>query len=110
MKLNNLVNDDEKDINYIKELYQLILIKYKNCFNNKEAYELAEILYENGIRYNMFFEEKYDIDEIIYYVYRNKLNKNKIIKFPKCNQSFDFNEEDFNKRPKIFKFNKNIRK
>ena len=55
MRLNNLVNDNEEDSNYIKDLCQLILIKYKDCFSKKEAYELAKILYENGIRNNMFF-------------------------------------------------------
>lgn len=77
MKQNNM-KDKNKDIDFLEvdRLYGLLMIKYPNEFDKKRAYDLANVLYLNGIRAYMFFESKFDVDEIVYYIaYRDKVKK-----------------------------------
>lgn len=91
MKQNNVkVNDDMyKDFEEIENLYRLLLIKYPYVFDNKNAYKIANMLYENGVRTYMFFDNKFDIDEIVYYI----ANKLKVIKFIRSG-SYSFSSEN----------------
>lgn len=86
VKVNNGMS---KDFEEIENLYRLLLIKYPNVFDNKTAYKIAEVLYENGIRTYMFFDNKFDIDEIVYYI----ASKLKVIKFIRSG-SYSFSNED----------------
>ena len=91
MMLNSLENNDNKDCEEINNIFNLIMIKYKNMFVVKKACYIARLLYSNGIRSYMFFEENFDIDEIVYYL----LMRDKIKKFPDVRVfSFDGRELD----------------
>lgn len=74
MKQNSINNNISLDLEEIENMSKLMLIKYKDEFNERRVNDIVRILYDNGIRTYMFFDNKYDIDEIVYYI----ANKGKI--------------------------------
>ena len=113
MKLNNVKNDNE-DIDFLEvdRLYMLLLVKYSERFTRKRASEIALILYLNGIRHDMFFLEKYDIDEIVDYVDEKYVDFNKVIKICRKREYY-CSDEDMNngntKNGQIINFNDYLR-
>ena len=107
MKLNNLVIENEvNSLRYqeISNIYNLMLVKYKGEFDKKRALYISNVLYMNGIRDYMFFDEKLDIDEIVFYID----NRSNIMMMPqkKC-YSFEIEENIGNsKESKIIDFYK----
>ena len=104
MKQNSdVLSINEGENTDIFEIYTLLKIKYKGIFSNDFAYDIAKILYLNGIKGYMFFDNDFDIDEIVWYIVKKK----KVLKFcRKDTISFDDNDEDFgNNKGKIIKFN-----
>jgi len=76
MNRSNKSKDMNNKIKYedINLIYRLLIIKYRDLFTDKEAYDMAIRLYDYGIRYFMFFDNKLDIDEIVYYcLYKEKI-------------------------------------
>ena len=46
--INNKINYED-----VKLIYRLLIIKYRDMFSNKDAYDMALRLYDYGIRYFM---------------------------------------------------------
>lgn len=96
--INNKINYE--DVNLI---YRLLVIKYRDMFSDKEAYDMAVKLYNYGIRYYMFFDNKLDIDEIVYYcLYREKVVD--ICSWKNTVYSYDYEDKDDNKKCEVIKF------
>lgn len=98
MKQNNLISNNN-DINNkiyennieINNLYNLIMLKYEDKYEKKIAKKIAKLLYLNGIKPYMFFDERFDIDEIVFYIAKN-IN---VIKFYR-NKEYHFDSETKN--------------
>ena len=112
MKQNNILKkiDDNKNIDQIelRNLYNLVMLKYPGEFKEKEAKRIAELLYINNIKPFMFFESEFDIDEIVYYI----ASKIKIIKFCQKKEYHLENEIINNENTnngQIIKFNKYLK-
>lgn len=104
--INNMISYE--DVNLI---YRLLVIKYRDLFNDKEAYDMAIRLYDYGIRYFMFFDERIDVNEIVYYC----LNREKVVDICsriKTSYSYDNKDIEDNKKCEVIKFDsiKKLRK
>lgn len=110
MKQNKMENSNYERLQEIDNLYKLLKIKYPDDFDSKKAVEISNILYENGIRTYMFFDNKFDIDEIVYYVL-NKSNRSKVREFPRRRlYSYDNEEISSKNIGKIIKIDDYFRK
>lgn len=99
MKQNKVICDfnSKSYLVEIDDICKLLLIKYSDMFDGKSAFKMANTLYNNGIRTYMFFEEKYGIDEIVFYLkakekiikLKDKVKKNNIYSDKKDNINGD---------------------
>lgn len=106
MNKSNKKIDIDNMINYedVRLIYRLLIIKYRELFTDKEAYDMALRLYGYGIRYFMFFDSSLDIDEIVYYC----LHKEKIVDI--CSRmnrvySYDYKDIEDNKKCEVINLN-----
>ena len=98
LDIDNMINYKDVDL-----IYNLLVIKYRDMFSDKEAYDMAVRLYNYGIRYYMFFDSSLDIDEIVYYC----LYKEKIVDI--CSRmnmvySYEYKDIEDNKKCEVIKF------
>lgn len=95
--INNKINYEDG-----KLIYRLLIIKYRDMFSKKDAYDMALRLYDYGIRYFMFFDNKIDVDEIVNYcLYRKKVvdicSKKNVV------YSYDYEDIEDNKNGEVIK-------
>ena len=104
MKLNSVEVRDDEELLEISNIYTLIRLKYNGVYDKKTAYDIAYLLHFNGIRSNMFFDEKIGIDEIVNHLaYKNKIKK--FCRKKEVNYNSDVLEEGNANKGEIINFN-----